>query len=215
MSKNEITYVNAKMAEKIIETREPLGKFYIEDGDMYVGIDNSNGDAWTEEFKTLEGCQAWLKDEYGEYQFELAKKILKKERYCLVHHKGTGVYSLYDSNGESQVYEGVMDIDEVIEFTQETFGNLETYKSSHKVYVVHLLYRSISENFEITGNNEIVTRDYSQALAKFIEVKKEYAEYQNNDNVCEHNEPNNSEKFYSCYDEDGNGYEVSLHEWDI
>ncbi len=38
----------------------PIGRFYHKDGDIYVGVDNSTGDAWTEDFTTLEDCLAWL-----------------------------------------------------------------------------------------------------------------------------------------------------------
>ena len=39
---------------------EPLGLFYHRDGDTVTGVDNSTGDAWTEDFSTLEECLAWL-----------------------------------------------------------------------------------------------------------------------------------------------------------
>lgn len=39
---------------------KPLGLFWRKDGDKYIGIDNSNGDAWTEEFKTKEAMLRWL-----------------------------------------------------------------------------------------------------------------------------------------------------------
>lgn len=52
--------VSNKEAEKIICTREPLGKFWTKDKDGYVAIDNSTGDAWTEDFRTKEECMAYL-----------------------------------------------------------------------------------------------------------------------------------------------------------
>lgn len=42
---------------------EPLGLFYLQEGDKFVGIDNSTGDAWTEEFADKEGCLRWLRGE--------------------------------------------------------------------------------------------------------------------------------------------------------
>lgn len=42
-------------------TYTPIGRFYHKDGDVYVGVDNSTGDAWTEDFTTLEDCIQWLK----------------------------------------------------------------------------------------------------------------------------------------------------------
>lgn len=38
----------------------PEGKFWCKDGDWYVGIDNSTGNAWTEEFKNKEMMLRWL-----------------------------------------------------------------------------------------------------------------------------------------------------------
>lgn len=63
---NEIKKVTQDEAESIIATRQPLGKFYILDKasfprrTVYVGIDNEDGDAWTEDFKTLKTCKKWL-----------------------------------------------------------------------------------------------------------------------------------------------------------
>lgn len=40
---------------------EPRGRYYLQDGDKWVGIDNSTGEAWTEEFPTKRKCLRWLK----------------------------------------------------------------------------------------------------------------------------------------------------------
>ncbi|MFW6242638.1 MAG: hypothetical protein ACOC2W_00605 [bacterium] len=50
---------------KVIMERKPLGLFYEYDEkvERYVGVDNSNGDAWTEQFKYLEACKDWLTGE--------------------------------------------------------------------------------------------------------------------------------------------------------
>lgn len=48
-------------AYRVIDTRRPLGLFYLKEGEGYTGIDNLSGDAWTEEFKTKEECLKWLK----------------------------------------------------------------------------------------------------------------------------------------------------------
>ncbi|WP_191397094.1 hypothetical protein [Flavonifractor sp. An306] len=39
----------------------PLGRFYLREGRRFIGIDNSTGNAWTEEFPDLKLCIAWLK----------------------------------------------------------------------------------------------------------------------------------------------------------
>jgi hypothetical protein len=61
----EIKKVDPEEATRIIETREPRGLFYCIDKEfknikVYVGIDNTYGDAWTEDFRTLASCKRWL-----------------------------------------------------------------------------------------------------------------------------------------------------------
>jgi hypothetical protein len=62
----DIKKVSVEEAENIIETREPIGLFYcieksIHTGkNVYIGIDNSYGDAWTEEFHSLVSCKKYL-----------------------------------------------------------------------------------------------------------------------------------------------------------
>ena len=63
-NENSIEVINSKKAKEIIEKRNPIGKFIIEYvGNIYTGIDNSGGDAWTEDFKSFNNCINWLRDE--------------------------------------------------------------------------------------------------------------------------------------------------------
>ena len=39
---------------------QSLGLFYLKEDDKFVGIDNSDGNAWTEEFPDEESCLRWL-----------------------------------------------------------------------------------------------------------------------------------------------------------
>lgn len=57
----EIKYVTREEASKIIATGKPLGLFYEIDGNLHVGVDNSTGEAWVEEFKTARECLDWLR----------------------------------------------------------------------------------------------------------------------------------------------------------
>jgi len=54
-----IKIISDKTARKIIETRGPRGLFVLQEMKI-IGIDNSTGDAWTEEFDTYEDCVRWL-----------------------------------------------------------------------------------------------------------------------------------------------------------
>ena len=49
----------------VIETREPQGLFLYDAGDKVIGVDNSTGDAWTEEFPDAVECMMWLADWEG------------------------------------------------------------------------------------------------------------------------------------------------------
>ncbi len=52
--------VTLQEAAQIIESFHPLGCFYLKDRKWYVGINNSTGEAWTEDFLSKEECLRWL-----------------------------------------------------------------------------------------------------------------------------------------------------------
>lgn len=60
-----IEIITAEKASEIIDKREPTGLFFRFDKKCkkYIGIDNKNGEAWTEEFSILEDCKNWLRGE--------------------------------------------------------------------------------------------------------------------------------------------------------
>lgn len=55
--------ITNKEADKIIENRLPLGKFWLIENDKFTAIDNSTGDAWTESFDTISQCESYLDEE--------------------------------------------------------------------------------------------------------------------------------------------------------
>ena len=55
-----IERVNLVKAYDIIDNRKPIGSFLTREGDKFVAIDNTTGDAWTEEFDTEEEAIKWL-----------------------------------------------------------------------------------------------------------------------------------------------------------
>lgn len=62
---NKTRYVSQAEALKIIKTRKPIGLFYTKESNgQYTGIDNSNGDAWVEEFRNPDICQRWLNGDF-------------------------------------------------------------------------------------------------------------------------------------------------------
>lgn len=59
----------------VISEREPIGKFYSGNKEAgYVAVDNSEGEAWTEEFVHLKTAQRWLSDSDFEYYTEIDKE---------------------------------------------------------------------------------------------------------------------------------------------
>jgi hypothetical protein len=60
-----IKKVSIEQAEEIIETKQPLGLFYIvhrvKNKNVYAGIQNKTGDARMESFDSLRTCKKWLR----------------------------------------------------------------------------------------------------------------------------------------------------------
>ncbi len=56
----KIKEITQEEASEIIDTRLPLGKFLVQEGDIWVGIDNTDGNAWTEDFKKRGQAMMWL-----------------------------------------------------------------------------------------------------------------------------------------------------------
>lgn len=59
------------------EDYTPLGRFYYMDGKMIIGIDNSSGGAWTEEFRHWDTFKLWITTTMS---VEEAKKITGRRR---------------------------------------------------------------------------------------------------------------------------------------
>lgn len=62
MEITKITKITKEEAYKIIETKEPLGLFWLIDEGAFIAIDNSHGEAFVEEFQDKEEGLQWLKD---------------------------------------------------------------------------------------------------------------------------------------------------------
>ena len=72
--------VSIKELDAIIDTREPIGLFYCKDGRVWVAVDNSTGDAWTEEFKSESGARAWLVGAFKSHSERMAIATLEMAR---------------------------------------------------------------------------------------------------------------------------------------
>lgn len=69
--------IDEKTALNIIENRMKKGLFYFNNENVYVGIDNSNGEAFTEEFSNESDCLNWL-NKYGQhYEVVIVERLVK------------------------------------------------------------------------------------------------------------------------------------------
>ena len=105
-SKYQIKEVSSDEAGDIINNRKPLGLFLQKDGNVFVAIDNSTGDAWTEEFKNRKSAEKWLLNadeslkkpnsgkKLSEAVSDYAKEDIKKEIERIVdeYFKGTDFF---------------------------------------------------------------------------------------------------------------------------
>ncbi len=60
----KIKRVRSEFLGEVIENRTPCGHFLTKDGRKWVAVDNSTGDAWTEEFSRKRQAVRWLRGEY-------------------------------------------------------------------------------------------------------------------------------------------------------
>ena len=64
MGKYKISAITVEQAYKIIDypkLEEYKGRYIIEnDNGVYIGIDNHDGNAWTEDFASESQCRGWL-----------------------------------------------------------------------------------------------------------------------------------------------------------
>ena len=56
----EVQRISVKRLGDVIVRRVPLGLFLTREGRRWVAVDNSTGDAWTEEFYRKRAALCWL-----------------------------------------------------------------------------------------------------------------------------------------------------------
>ena len=60
----KIKRVGPEFLGKVIEERTPCGRFLTKEGRKWVAVDNSTGDAWTEEFSCKRQAVRWLRGKF-------------------------------------------------------------------------------------------------------------------------------------------------------
>ena len=66
MSSNNphIKRVPRRKIQKIIDSYQPHGCFLAKGGSRWIAVDNSTGDAWTEDFSSKHDAIRWLRGEF-------------------------------------------------------------------------------------------------------------------------------------------------------
>ena len=64
MSQVKIQRVSPDYLLKVIDLRSPLGLFLTKEGRKWVAVDNTTGDAWTEDFRWKRQAVRWLRGKF-------------------------------------------------------------------------------------------------------------------------------------------------------
>ena len=62
--KLKIQRVSSELLGRVIEHRTPSGLFLTKEGHKWVAVDNTTGDAWTEEFSRKHQAIRWLRGKF-------------------------------------------------------------------------------------------------------------------------------------------------------
>ena len=64
IGRTEIQQVTARRLREIIQKYIPRGHFLAREGQRWVAVDNSSGEAWTEDFRQKQQAIRWLNGEF-------------------------------------------------------------------------------------------------------------------------------------------------------
>lgn len=120
--------ITEQTAKRIIESRYPIGIFYFKDKDIFIGIDNSNGDSFVEEFKDLDTCLAWLNYDFIEYHTveDFGKSLEQLKQESEQEHNNPNTYEVVITERlVTSVSINANSKDEAIEQAKELYNNEE------------------------------------------------------------------------------------------
>lgn len=148
-----IREITEEEAMQIIEERKPIGRFYEIDGCVYVGIDNSTGDAWIEEFSSKEECIAWLEGKGLINKDELYTKTIKtygsKAQITMVFEEMSELQkelckSLRGEDVKENIAEEIADVEIMLEQMKLLYG-IEDLVQSNKQYKLERLKETLED----------------------------------------------------------------------
>ena len=79
LKESDIRIIDIERAHRIIEARKPTGKFMTINNSMIVAIDNTSGDAWTEDFNNFLVAYKWITGEIDtEEAYRLDEEVINE-----------------------------------------------------------------------------------------------------------------------------------------
>ena len=61
----KVQWISPKQLMGVISSHAPMGRFLAKENGKWVAVDNSTGEAWTEEFFQMRQAVRWLRSESG------------------------------------------------------------------------------------------------------------------------------------------------------
>ena len=157
-----IEQITSERASEIIDTRKPHGLYILQSGDMFVGIDNETGDAWTEEFKTEKECRDWLNKEVTLNPREIYMKALmnwgEENQITMVFEEMSELQKELCKHMRGQkvtgaIAEEIADVEIMLDQMKLLF-EIETLVEANKRYKLARL-DEILEDVETEGGDEV------------------------------------------------------------
>lgn len=93
---NGIQKLTSEEMARVIDTREPRGLFYRIEGRTIIGVDNTTGNAWTEDFRDFETFMLWITTQLS---VEEAERITGRR---INHGKGNSIRNQKSTRKEAQ-----------------------------------------------------------------------------------------------------------------
>lgn len=144
----KITKITKEEANKIIETKEPEGLFWLIDGDTFIVIDNSRGEAFVEEFDDKEEGLQWLKDWFKKPGDE---ELYGNRKVC---------YNLLSNS-----------VRETMDERRETFNNIwDILKKQRAIDEKRKTERIISNSEALESSKELLK--YLESRLEYVEQEK-------------------------------------------
>lgn len=150
----EIKEVTQEEMLAIIDTREPIGLFYRQDEDTFIAVDNTTGDAWTEEFDTLQQCRNWLAGEATIDKDKLYKKAIAsygdESQIMMMLEEMSELQkelckSLRGYKVTGKIAEEIADVEIMLEQMKMIFG-IEKSVPTYKQFKLERLHQNLLEN---------------------------------------------------------------------